>query len=103
MRMKMLCLKVRIKRDDTYGKTQLSKFLLEFLMKNKIAGATIWAGDNGFGKRHKSTKFFEGVMFNRPIVIEVIDEESKLDKILPQIRRYIGDNGIVTIQQVDVI
>lgn len=101
--MKMCCLKVRIKRDDKYGGKHLSKFLIEFLMENKIAGATVWAGDNGFGKRHRSTKFLEGMMFNRPIIIEVVDEESKLDKILPQIRRYIGDNGIVTVQQVDVI
>jgi hypothetical protein len=103
MRMKMWCLTVRIKRNDEYNRKPLSKFLIEFLMKNKIAGATSWAGVDGFGKRHRSTTQIEGIPINMPIVIEVVDEESKLDRLLPQIRRFVGDNGIVTLRQVDVI
>jgi PII-like signaling protein len=103
MRMKMWCLTIRIKRNDEYRGKKLSKFLIEFLMNNKIAGATVWTGVDGFGKRHKSTTMMEGITINMPIIIEVIDEESKLDKLLPQIRRYVGDKGIVTIKQVDAI
>lgn len=32
--------------------------------------------------------------------IEVVDEQSKLDPLLPQIKRRVGDNGLVTIQEV---
>jgi PII-like signaling protein len=38
-----------------------------------------------------------------PLLIEVIDEGNKLEPLLPQIKRMIGDNGIVTLQEVDVI
>lgn len=74
MKMKMWRLAIRVKLDDEYNGKQLSKYLIEFLRNNKIAGATVWAGVDGFGKRHSATKFIEGVMMNRPIIIEAIDE-----------------------------
>ncbi len=103
MKMKMWCLTVRIKRNDESRGKRLHKLLIEFLMENKIAGATVWTGVDGFGKRHRSTLQLEGITINMPIIIEVIDEGSKLDKLLPQIKRMIDDNGIMTIQEVNVI
>jgi PII-like signaling protein len=38
-----------------------------------------------------------------PMVIEIIDEESKLEPLLPQIKRMVDDNGIVTIHDVEAI
>ena len=57
-------------------------------------------GVDGFGRRGKSTLRIEGISVNYPLVIEVIDEESKLDRLLPQIKRMVGDKGSVTIQKV---
>jgi hypothetical protein len=36
-------------------------------------------------------------------VLEIIDEKSKLEPLLPQIRRMVGDNGLVTLYEVNVI
>jgi len=36
-------------------------------------------------------------------MIEVIEGRSKLEPLLPQIRRMIGDNGLVTLHEVNVI
>ena len=38
-----------------------------------------------------------------PIVIEVIDERSKLEPLLPDLKMIVDDNGIVTLHEVDVI
>ena len=38
-----------------------------------------------------------------PMIIEVIEERSKLEPLLPQIRRMTGDNGLVTLHEVNVI
>ena len=38
-----------------------------------------------------------------PLVIEVIDEPTKLEPLLPQIKRIIDDNGIVSLHEVDII
>jgi PII-like signaling protein len=37
-----------------------------------------------------------------PMVIEVIEEQSKLEPLLPQIKRMVNDNGIVTLHEVEV-
>jgi len=72
-------------------------------MGAKISGATVWTGVDDFDKRRRSTVRLEGMTINMPMIIEVIDEKSKLEPILPQIRRMVGDNGIVTLQEVNVI
>lgn len=54
----------------------------------------------GFDRRGKSSSRLEGISINYPLVIEVIDEQPKLDPLLPQIKRMVGDKGLVTIQEV---
>jgi uncharacterized protein len=101
--MKMLCLTIRIKRNDEHNGKRLHKILIDYLMNAKILCATVWTGVNGFGKRKRSTVHLEGLAINMPLLIEVIDEGKKLEPLLLQIKRMVGDNGIVTLQEVDVI
>lgn len=63
----------------------------------------MWTGVDGFGKRRRATLKLEGVTINMPMVIEIIDERSKLEPLLPQIKRMVDDNGIVTLHEVEAI
>lgn len=101
--MKMLCLMIRIKRNDELNGKRLHKLLIDFLIQNKIAGATVWTGVDGFGKRRRSTIELEGITINMPLIIEIIDEKSKLEPLLPNLKRMVNDNGLVTIHEVDTI
>jgi PII-like signaling protein len=103
MMQKMWCLTVRRKRNDKFRGKRLEGALIDFLMGAKICGATVWTGVDGFGKYGRSTMYLEGIIINMPVIIEVIDEKSKLEPLLPQIRRMIGDNGLVTLHEVNVI
>jgi PII-like signaling protein len=103
MMQKMWCLIIRIKKNDQFRGKRLDKVLIDFLIGAKISGATVWTGVDGFGKRRRSTLHLEGITINMPMMIEVIEERSKLEPLLPQIRRMVGDNGIVTLQEVNVI
>ena len=103
MKMKMLCLTIRVKRNDEYNGKRLYKLLLEFFIENNISGATVWSGVDGFGKRRRSTIKLEGITVNMPLIIEVIDLPSKIEPILFEVKRMVGDNGLVTIQEVDAI
>jgi uncharacterized protein len=38
-----------------------------------------------------------------PLLIEVIVEKAKLEPLLPQIKRMVNGNGLITLQEVDVI
>lgn len=103
MKMKMLCLTIRIKRNDESNGKRLHKLLIGFFMQHNIAGATVWSGVDGFGKRRRSTIKLEGITVNMPLIIEVVDLRSKIEPLLFEVKRMVGDNGLVTLQDVDVI
>ena len=99
----MLCVTIRIKRNDELNGKRLHKLLIDFLIQNKVAGSTVWTGVDGFGKRKRSTIQLEGITINMPLIIEIIDEKSKLESLLPSLKRLVNDNGLVTIHEVDVV
>ena len=99
-KLKMWCLTIRIKKNDEIHGKRLYKALLDFMMDAGISGATVVNAVDGFGRRGKSTLHIEGVSINYPIIIEVVDEKSKMEPFLPQIKRMIDDNGIVTLHEV---
>lgn len=83
MKMKMWTLTIIFKRNDEVRGKKLYVKLLDFLKDAGVSGATVWTGVDGFGKRGKSSTKLEGITVNMPILIEVIDERSKLEPILP--------------------
>jgi len=71
-------------------------------MEAKISGASVWTGVDGFGKRGRSTIQLEGITINMPLVMEIIDEQARLEPLLPQIKRMVNDNGLVSLHEVEV-
>jgi len=103
MRQIIWSITIRIKKNDQFRGKRLEKTLINFFIESKISGATVWTGVDGFGKRKRSTIHVEGITINMPMVIEVIDEKSKLEPLLPQIKGMVGNNGLVTLHEVEVI
>ncbi len=103
MRRKMWNVTIRIKKNDELGGKRLEALIMDFLIKAGVSGATVWTGVDGFGKRGKSTLKLEGVTVNMPLLIEVIDEQSKLEPLLPELKLIVGDNGLVSIQDIYII
>jgi PII-like signaling protein len=100
---KMLCLTIRIKKNDEVNGKRLEKNIIDFLMSSKVMGATVWLGVDGFGKRGKSTIHLEGITINQPLIIETLDEKEKIEPLLIPIKRMIDDNGIITIHEVNAV
>lgn len=38
-----------------------------------------------------------------PMVIEMIDEQIRLEPLLPQTKRMVNDNGIISLHEVDIL
>jgi PII-like signaling protein len=100
---KVWILTIRIKKNDQLRGKRLYRALLEFMMGAGISGATVVNAVDGFGRRGRSTLHIEGISMNYPLIIEVVDERSKLEPLLPQIRRMVDDNGIVTLHEADLL
>ncbi len=76
VKQKMLCLTVRIKKNDEIQGKRLEKALIEFLKKAKVSGATVWLGVDGFGKTGKSASHLEGLTINQPMMMDIVEERS---------------------------
>ncbi len=96
-------LTIRIKKNDEVGGKRLQSLIIDCLMNAGIEGATVWTGVNGFGKRGTSTLHLEGVSVNMPLIIEAVDTQEKLEPLLPELKQIVGDDGLVTIQDIYVI
>ncbi len=100
---KMWNLTIWIKRNDQVGGKRLEPLIIDFLVKHHVAGATVWTGVDGFGKRGKSTLHIEGIAVNMPLIIDVIDEKQKLEPLLPDLKSLVGDNGLISVTDVNVV
>lgn len=100
---KMYSLTIRIKKNDELNGKRLQKALLEFMTNAGVAGATVWVGVDGFGKRGASTFQKEGLTYDAPMLIEVIEEKEKLDSVIPEIKKMIGGNGLLTMHAVEIV
>jgi uncharacterized protein len=101
--MKMWSLKIRIKRNDEIRGKRLQKLLLGIFKDAEISDVAVWTGTDGFGKRGRAATYLEGVLYNMPLIIEVVDEQSKLERLLPQIKEIMDCKGIITLQEIEVI
>ncbi|WP_148701043.1 DUF190 domain-containing protein [Candidatus Nitrososphaera evergladensis] len=100
---KMVALAIRIKKNDEFEGKRLERVLLDFFVESGISGSTVWAGVDGFGKRGRSKVQIEGITVNMPLLIEVVDERQRIEPLLAEIKRMVGDNGLVTLHDVDVL
>jgi hypothetical protein len=103
VRAKMLDLTIRIKKNDELHGKRLEALVLDLLTKAGIAGATVWTGVDGFGKRGKSTVRIEGISINMPMLIEAVDARERIEPLLPEIKSMVGDNGLMTLSEVEVV
>ena len=99
----MICLNIRIKKNDNVNGKRLEKTIIDFLTKAKVLGAIVWLGVDGFGRRGRSTVHLEGLLINQPLMIETVDEEEKILPLLLPLKQIVGDNGFITFQKVQVV
>ena len=60
-------------------------------------------GRERFWKTRQITLHIQGVSLNMPLIIEVVDTQAKLEPLLPELKRVVGDDGLVSISDVYVI
>ena len=92
-----------MRRNDKTAKKRTFEDVLDFLKTNKISGATVLRGVDGYGKRGDAKLRIEGVLMNNPLLIEIVEEKTKLESLLPDLKKIVGDNGLVTFSEVNSI
>ena len=99
---RMLKLTIRIRSRDEYQGKPISDLLLSLFKQNGISGATVVQGVRGFGMHGVARADVLGLSVNLPLVIETVDEYQKIEPLLNDVKRIVGSNGLITLEEVNV-
>jgi PII-like signaling protein len=96
--------RIFIGESDRYRQLPLARALLERLRREGFAGATVIHGTAGFGAN--SVIHTAGVLDlsgDLPVVIEVVDDEEHLERLLPILDEMLTGGALVTVERVRVL
>jgi hypothetical protein len=95
--------RVFIGESDKWHHQPLATALVERLRREGFAGATVLRGIAGFGARSVlHTTHILRLSEDLPVVIEVVDTEEHVQRLLPILDEMVGE-GLVTMETVRVI
>lgn len=93
----MLQAQIYIDADDLKGTQTLYEFIMQFLIEQKIKGATVFRGRTGFGVNQHLKKPNDLFSFDEtPLLIVFIDEDKKVKQALTELRKQHKGGFIVT-------
>ncbi len=96
-------MRIFIGESDKYQGKPLYDALVERLRAKGLAGATVLRGVAGFGA--SSTVHTDKILrlsLDLPIIIEVVETEAAIQKVLPDLDEMIG-GGLITLERARVI
>jgi PII-like signaling protein len=96
-------LRLILSESRSHDRRPLFRKLLEVLREEGMAGATVFKGMAGFGHdREVHTIAIEVAAIGLPIVIEVVDTQEHIDRILPKIEALM-EGGVIMLERAHVI
>jgi len=96
-------MRIFIGESDKWEHRPLHAALIELFRRSGLAGATVLKGVAGFGAGSVvHTASLLRLSADLPLVIEVVDSQERLDKVLPQIDLMMS-GGLITMEKVRVI
>ena len=100
---KCLLLKICISEDAQFKGHSMYDYIVKQCKAAGMAGATVYRGIEGYGRANKlhAAKVLE-LSGGLPIIIEIVDQEEKIERLLPMIREIVHE-GLVITQDVRVI
>lgn len=99
-----LLVRIFLGESDKWHHTPLARAILERLRKEGFAGATVVHGVAGFGANSViHTASLIELSADLPVVIEVVDDQAHVDRLLPILDEMITGGALVTVEAVRVV
>lgn len=100
-------LRIFIGEADKISHVPVYEKIVNEARKNNLAGATVYKGVMGFGgnSRIHSAKFLR-LSEDLPLVIEIVDEQKKIDEFIPLVENIFEDancGGLITTEKAEII
>ncbi len=98
-----MCMRIYIGEKDKYKGKPLYKAILDYLKESDIAGSTVYRAIAGYGPNsYFRTVNLLSLSVDLPIVVEVVDDPVKIEKVLLGLDKMIPA-GMITLQNVHVL
>jgi PII-like signaling protein len=97
-------LRIYIGSRDKIGMRNLYEVIVEEAREAGLAGATVYEGFMGFGANsvvHRTHIW--GLSQDLPVVLELVDEESRIRDFLPRLKVLLPGGGLITLQKLQVL
>jgi hypothetical protein len=96
--------RIFVDESDTWKHKPLARAILEELRSGGFAGATILQGVAGYGASSviHTTGLLERAV-DLPVVIEVVEDQAHVDRLIPILDEMLVAGGLVTVERVRVI
>jgi len=99
----MVLMRIFVGESDRYEKQALYEALVELFREQGLAGATVIKGAMGYGGHSEvHTDRYLRLSSELPVVIEVVDNQDKIDAVLPLIESMF-QGGLITMEKARVI
>jgi PII-like signaling protein len=96
-------LRIFIGESDTFHGKPLYEAIVERVRAEGLAGATVIRGIEGFGADSRlHTSRILRLSEDLPVVIEIVDTEDRIDRVLPMLDEMVGE-GMITVERVHII
>ena len=96
-------LRIFVGEQDKWEGVPLHEAIVEEARRLGMAGATTIKGFLGFGcKAHIHTTKLLELSEDLPIIVEIVDAESRIKKLLPKLDEMVQE-GLVTLEKVHVV
>src|SRR5579859_2423611 len=81
----------------------LYRAIVELAQQQGMRGATVLRGIEGFGpEHHLSTERLPDIADNLPLIVEIVDDEERIEHFLPLLDRLV-QRGMITSTPVEII
>jgi uncharacterized protein len=88
--------------EEWQGKP-LSQIVVELAHQHGALGATVLRGIEGFGpEHHLSTDRLPDIAENLPLIVEIVDSDEQIERLLPVLDQLI-QRGMITVTPIEII
>jgi PII-like signaling protein len=96
-------MRIHIGESDKWHGKLLYEAIVELFRREGFSGATVLRGVGGYGStsRYHTDKILR-LSQDLPIVVELVDDSERIERILPKLDEMIG-GGLITLEKVRVI
>ena len=96
-------MRIHIGESDKWHGKPLHEAIVEILRKEGFSGATVLRGVAGYGGSsvYHTDKLLR-LSQDLPLIVEVVEYEERIEKILPRLDEMVG-GGLITLEKVRVI